>query len=133
MEAKVKEEAFYNQEFPTASVSGKIVFQSNRDGAFGEIWILENGNIRKILSGRKTAVADHYIYFGNTRNYDEIEDPEQRALQREYDELVNDFMARLILASKNKTERTRFFINNSQYLVEFSPGYYKYYPLGKPQ
>ncbi|MGI6240960.1 MAG: hypothetical protein ACOYJW_03370 [Candidatus Omnitrophota bacterium] len=54
MEAKVKEEAFYNQEFPTASVSGKIVFQSNRDGAFGEIWILENGNIRKILSGRKT-------------------------------------------------------------------------------
>ncbi len=65
------------------------------------------------MSGRKTAVADHYIYFGDTRNYDEIEDPEQRALQREYDELVNDFMARLILASKNETERTRFFINGS--------------------
>jgi len=26
MEVKVKEEAFFNQEFPTASVSGKIVF-----------------------------------------------------------------------------------------------------------
>ena len=31
------------------------MFQSNRGGAFGEIWILENGNIRKILSGREAA------------------------------------------------------------------------------
>jgi len=47
LEAKVKEEAFYNQEFPSAIVPGKIVFQSNRDGALSEIWILENGRIKK--------------------------------------------------------------------------------------
>lgn len=54
MEVKVKEEAFYNQEFPSAVVPGKIVFQSNRDGALSEIWILENGQIRKIASGKNT-------------------------------------------------------------------------------
>jgi hypothetical protein len=37
MEVKVKEEAFYDQEFPSAIVPGKIVFQSNRDGALSEI------------------------------------------------------------------------------------------------
>jgi len=54
MEAKVKEEAFFNQEFPSAIVPGKIVFQSNRDGALSEIWIFENGKIRKIASDKKT-------------------------------------------------------------------------------
>ena len=54
MEVNVKEEAFFNQEFPSAVVSGKIVFQSNRDGALSEIWILANGQIKKIASGKNT-------------------------------------------------------------------------------
>jgi Tol biopolymer transport system component len=54
MEVKVKEEAFFNQEFPSAVVLGKIVFQSNRDGALSEIWVLENGQIKKIASGKNT-------------------------------------------------------------------------------
>ena len=54
MEVQVKEEALFNQEFPSAIVSGKIVFQSDRDGALSEIWILENGQIRKIASGKNT-------------------------------------------------------------------------------
>ena len=33
---------------------GKIVFQSNRDGALSEIWVLKNGKIRKIVSGKNT-------------------------------------------------------------------------------
>lgn len=54
MEVKVKEEAFFNQEFPSAVVPGKIVFQSNRDGALSEIWVLKNGQIKKIASGKNT-------------------------------------------------------------------------------
>ena len=83
------------------------------------------------MSGRKTAVADHYIYFGDTRNYDEIEDPEQRALQREYDGLVNDFMVELILASDSDVDRSKFLDRYESCLVQVSPGYYKYFPLGK--
>lgn len=54
MEAKVKKEAFFDQDFPSAIVQGKIVFQSNRDGALSEIWVLENGQIKKIASGKNT-------------------------------------------------------------------------------
>ncbi|MGI6240959.1 MAG: hypothetical protein ACOYJW_03365 [Candidatus Omnitrophota bacterium] len=82
-------------------------------------------------SSGKTAVADHYIYFGDTRNYDEIEDPEQRALQREYDGLVNDFMVELILASDSDVDRSKFLDRYESCLVQVSPGYYKYFPLGK--
>lgn len=54
MEVKVKEEAFFNQEFPSTIVPGKIVFQSNRGGAPSEIWVLENGQMKKIASGKNT-------------------------------------------------------------------------------
>lgn len=37
-----------------ATVPGKLVFQSNRDGALSEIWILEKGKLRKIASSLKT-------------------------------------------------------------------------------
>lgn len=37
-----------------AQVPGKIVFQSNRNGALSEIWLLENGNLKKIAGGQKT-------------------------------------------------------------------------------
>lgn len=42
------------QDLPVIPVPGKIVFQSNRDGNLSEIWLLEEGRIRKLLSGSKT-------------------------------------------------------------------------------
>jgi len=54
MEVKVKERGFFNQGFPFVTVPGKMVFQSNREGALSEIWILENGQIKKIASGKNT-------------------------------------------------------------------------------
>ena len=35
-------------------VAGKIVFQSNREGQFSEIWMLENGDLKK-LAGTKSS------------------------------------------------------------------------------
>jgi len=36
-----------------ASLSGRILFQSNRDGALSEVWLLEQGRLRKLASGAK--------------------------------------------------------------------------------
>ena len=33
------------------TVSGRIIFQSNRDVALSEIWIFENGQLENIISG----------------------------------------------------------------------------------
>lgn len=37
-----------------AQVPGKIVFQSNRDGTLSEIWLLENGKLKKVSGGQKS-------------------------------------------------------------------------------
>lgn len=41
-------------ESSVTQVSGKIAFQSNRDGALSEIWLLENGRLKKIAGGQKS-------------------------------------------------------------------------------
>lgn len=41
------------QNLPVIAVPGKIVFQSNRDGALSEVWLLEDGKLRKIATGLK--------------------------------------------------------------------------------
>lgn len=42
------------QKWPVVKVPGKIVFQSNRDGALSEIWLVENGSLRKLASSTNT-------------------------------------------------------------------------------
>jgi len=44
------------QNLPVVTVPGKIVFQSNRGGSLSEIYVLENGQMRKIASDEKTTV-----------------------------------------------------------------------------
>lgn len=39
---------------PVIKVPGKIVFQSNRDGGLSEIWLLKNGELKKIITGSKS-------------------------------------------------------------------------------
>jgi len=41
-------------EWPVVPVPGRLVFQSDRDGALSEIWLLEQGTLRKLASGTKT-------------------------------------------------------------------------------
>lgn len=80
----------------------------------------------------ETANADHYIYFGNTRDYSEIAAAGERAAQMDFDGKVNDFMTQLILASQTRTALDEFINVNADFLEPSGSGSYKYYPYGKP-
>jgi len=93
---------------------------------------IEVVSLKDVATGKVMGLADHYIYFGKTRDYDEIEDPVLRASQREYDELVNDFMTKLILASSD-SEKLQLFISQSvsdHKLQDMGNGKYKLFPTG---
>ena len=55
-----------------------------------------------------------------------------RNSQQAYDTAVSDFMTRLILASKTKTELEQFLDTNARFLEPFGNNSFKYYPYGKP-
>lgn len=40
--------------WPIVTVPGRIVFQSDRDGALGEIWLLDRGQLKKLASSNRT-------------------------------------------------------------------------------
>jgi hypothetical protein len=79
----------------------------------------------------KIATADHYIYFGNTRDYSEIQDVGERAAQMDFDAKVNNFMTLLILASEDPTTLQSFIDQQvSNRKLKFLNGKYEYYPNG---
>jgi len=41
-------------DLPVVKVPGKVVFQSNRDGGLSEIWLLKDGNLKKIVASSKS-------------------------------------------------------------------------------
>lgn len=42
------------EDWPIVIVPGRIVFQSDRDGALGEIWLLDRGQLKKLASSNRT-------------------------------------------------------------------------------
>lgn len=78
------------------------------------------------------ANADHYIYFGDTRDYSEIKDAGNRAVQMDFDAKVNSFMTQLILASKDSISLQGFIDQqvSERKLKLIADGKYEYYRSG---
>jgi hypothetical protein len=102
---------------------------------------IEVMSLKDPVTGKIIGKADHYIYFGETRDYDKEFEyaamtaekrAELRAFQMEYDEQVNDFMAQLILAGDDN-EKLQSYITKlvgEQKLKLVGGNKYEFYPFG---
>jgi hypothetical protein len=80
--------------------------------------------------GKLLAEADHYIYMRGIRNYSEIEDPVQRAIQQEYDLAISNFVATLLVEGKTMTDVTTFLFNDDRVRFNAQTNTFEVYPLG---